>query len=63
MYFLKYIGNKQFSVYEIEMSEDTIITEINTLLRIIQTTLEENIDLNLIDLVGLIRKDYIITLN
>ncbi|HQN48450.1 MAG TPA: hypothetical protein PL104_03205 [Caldisericia bacterium] len=50
-------------MYEIEMSEDTIITEINTLLRIIQTTLEENIDLNLIDLVGLIRKDYIITLN
>lgn len=63
MYFLKYIGNKQFSVYEIEMSEDTIITEINTLLRIIQTTLEENIDLNLIDLVGLIRKEYTITLN
>jgi len=63
MYFLKYIGNNQFSVYEIEISEDTIITEINTLLRIIQTTLEENIDLNLIDLVGLIRKDYTITLN
>lgn len=63
LYFLKHIGNKEYSIYEIELSENSIESEINNILNIIQSTDDENIDLSLLELIGIIKKETNITIN
>ncbi|HOZ55328.1 MAG TPA: hypothetical protein PK993_04750 [Clostridia bacterium] len=45
------------------MSENSIESEINNILNIIQSTDDENIDLSLLELIGIIKKETNITIN
>lgn len=60
LYLLKNLGDKEFSVYELELSENNIISDIDTIFKIIQATEDEDIDLQLTDLLGIIKKDNVL---
>jgi len=45
------------------LSENSIESEINNILNIIQSTDDENIDLSLLELIGIIKKETNITIN
>lgn len=59
-YILKYIGNKEFSIYECELSQNNTLESLDTIIRLLQTYPEDQILMDNPLLAGINKKDNII---